>query len=128
VEKNRDLPDEHDFIKDSPHSQTTGQPMAMDLWKEFRGGNTREITTKFCHPIKVNHIDKINGKEPCHFCDEPAYPILGLETKEVEVIDWKDGRGLEEVSGGHRGEDVENTRVCASCTLKRLPIILCPVS
>ena len=53
------------------------------------------------------------------------YAIVGLGDKEVEVIEWADGRGLEEVTGGHKGAGVENTRVCVRCTTERIQIIMC---
>ena len=88
-------------------------------------GTTTTIETKFCHPITFNHEESVDGGERCHFCSDPSYPIFGLAAKEVEVIEWEDGRGLEEVSGGHKGEGVENTRVCITCTTDRIPIIMC---
>ena len=87
---------------------------------------TQTIRTRFCHPITFNHEDKTDGNEPCHFCAEPGYAIVGLGAKEVEVIEWEGGQGLEEVCGGHKDEGVESTRVCATCTLKRLRIVMCP--
>ena len=87
-------------------------------------GKTYKINTKFCHPIIFNHEDD-GTSTSCHFCSDPSYAIFGLGGKEVEVIEWEDGRGLEEVSGGHKGEGVENTRVCISCTTHRIPIIMC---
>lgn len=97
--------------------------------KVLRGseGTTRKIETKFCHPVVFNYDDNTNGRVPCHFCAEAGYGIFGLGAKEVKVIDWEDGRGLEEIGGGHKAEGVENTRMCASCTLIRLTIIMCAV-
>ena len=46
--------------------------------------------------------------------------------KEVEVIDWTDGRGLEEISGGHKGDGLENSRMCTFCTISRMSIAMCP--
>ena len=89
-------------------------------------GIVRKIQTKFCHPISFNHEDNTAGSESCHFCAEAGYAIFGLEAREVEVIDWADGRNLEEISGGHRGKGVENTRMCPDCTLSRLTIMMCP--
>ena len=89
------------------------------------GGTSKMTSTKFCHPISFNYEDKTNGKLPCHFCAEIGYAMFGLGAKEVEVVDWEDGRGMEEVSGGHKGEGIENTRICASCSLSRLRIIMC---
>lgn len=86
-------------------------------------GTTTTIETKYCHPIRFNCDEKTN--EPCHFCEEASYGILGMEMKEVEVIEWEDGRGLEEVSGGHKGDGVENTRMCTFCTMSRMSIIMC---
>jgi hypothetical protein len=88
-------------------------------------GTTTTIEMKFCHPIIFNHEENAGGGERCHFCSDPSYPIFGLAAKEVEVIEWEDGRGLEEVSSGHKGEGVENTRVCISCTTDRIPIVMC---
>ncbi|KAK5175200.1 uncharacterized protein LTR77_000337 [Saxophila tyrrhenica] len=88
-------------------------------------GITKTITTKLCHPIKFNHVDGAGGSKPCHFCDEPSLAILGLGAKEVEVIEWQDGRGLEEVQGGHAGDRVDNTRICPSCTVERMSTIVC---
>ncbi len=107
-------------------SKRSGKKQKIDRTNGQRG-TTKTITTKFCHPIKFNHIDKTNGKEQCHCCAEPGFALLGHPAKEVEVIEWKDGKGLEEVSGGYAGEGLENTRICASCTVARLPIIMCQV-
>lgn len=91
-------------------------------------GTTHKIHTKFSHPIQFNYVPSSATKDskPCHFCLSPAYPLLGLGSREVEVIDWADGRGLEEISGGHRGDGIESTRVCVQCTLSRLQVVMCP--
>lgn len=87
-------------------------------------GETTTIETKFSHPIVFNHDEATDGN-CCHFCSDASYATFGLGSKEVEVIKLEDGRGLEEISGGHKGEGVENTRVCISCTTERIPIIMC---
>lgn len=94
--------------------------------KNITNLKTKEIKTKFCHPIRFNHIDTTN-KQPCHFCAEPSYAILGLAEQRVSVIEYKHGKGLKEVIGGHKAEGVENTRVCPACTMARMQIVLCPV-
>ena len=93
----------------------------------FKSGKavTETIETRFCHPIEFDYLDKTNGDEPCHFCVEPALPLIGLGRRDVEVIELEDGKGFEEISGGHDAEGVENTKVCAGCTVKRLQIVVC---
>ena len=86
---------------------------------------TKIIRTKFSHPIQFNCVDTSDVGKPCHFCSQRQYPILGLEERDVEVIDWSDGKGLEEIDGGHRGDGVENTRVCIGCTNQRMEVIMC---
>lgn len=87
---------------------------------------TKTIFTKFAHPIVFNHQGD-SSRKPCHFCAEPAYAIFGLGGKQAKVFELADGEGLEEVSDGHRADGVENTRVCAACTLRRMQIIMCSV-
>lgn len=87
-------------------------------------GATKMITTKFCHPIAFNHEDA-DGTKPCNFCEHYSFAILGLNPKEVEVIDWADGRGYTEISGGHLEGGVAPTRMCMTCTMQRFPVIMC---
>ena len=103
---------------------TAQRPTKIPRTADKSEGTTTTIETKFCHPIIFNH-EETPGGERCHFCSEPSYPIVGLAAKEVEVIEWEDGRGLEEIGGGHKGEGVESTRVCISCTTDRMSTILC---
>lgn len=86
-------------------------------------GIHKTIETKLCHPIVFNCDEK--REEPCHFCEGPGYGILGMGPKKVEVIEWTDGRGLDEISGGHKGDGIENTRMCTFCTMNRMSIIMC---
>ena len=88
-------------------------------------GNTTTIITKLCHPIIFNN-ETANGKICCDFCDGSSMAILGLEQVEVKVIDLGEDRGLKEVSGGHKAEGHASTRVCTTCTMQRMPIIICP--
>lgn len=84
-------------------------------------GTMQTICTKFAHPIQFN----FEGSEPCHFCSDIRFAMFGLGAKEVEVVVWNDGRGLEEISGGHRGEGIESTRMCVACTTQRLSVVMC---
>lgn len=100
------------------------RPSKIHKVKKHSSGKTYKIQTRFCHPIIFNHED-VGTETTCHFCSDPSYAVFGLASRDVEVIEWQDGRGLEEICGGHKGEGVENTRVCITCTTERLPIIMC---
>lgn len=84
-------------------------------------GSLETISTKFAHPIRFNY----EGQDPCHFCSDIRFSMFGLGSTEVEVVVWNDGRGLDEISGGHRGQGIESTRMCVSCTTSRIPIVMC---
>ena len=100
-----------------PARQKDRNPAALSSNK----GVLHTITTKFAHPIVFNY----EGSQTCHFCTDIRFAMFGLGPKEVEVVVWNDGRGLEEISGGHRGRGVENTRMCVACTTQRLPVMMC---
>ncbi|RMY70635.1 hypothetical protein D0863_05673 [Hortaea werneckii] len=87
-------------------------------------GATKTIVSRFSHPIQFNAEDA-TGSMSCSFCEHTSFQIIGLESKEYDVIDWRDGRGYDEVGGGHREDGVEPTRVCTACTMRRLLIIMC---
>jgi len=87
-------------------------------------GTTRTISTKLCHPITFNN-ETATGTTNCNFCDGSSHAILGLDQREVEVIDWEDGHGLTEVSGGHMADGHPSTRVCTTCTMQRVPMVMC---
>jgi hypothetical protein len=90
------------------------------------GGSLKTVRTKFCHPIRFDYQDETpDGSEPCHFCSCAHFSIIGLDERTVEVIDWHDGRGWEELSSGHRGENVGSTRICVQCTMTRMRIMTC---
>ena len=89
-------------------------------------GTTKIVRTKLCHPVKFDYIDQTHdGSDPCHFCNRAAYSVIGLVEKTVEVIEWDDGSGWEEIRGGHRSEGTEPTQVCPQCTLARMRIMVC---
>lgn len=102
--------------------QTPTKPAKGSL---HSAGTTKTITTKFCHPIVFNYEDA-DGTKPCHFCEHYSFAILGLEPKVVEVIDWEDGHGLTEVGGGHMEGGVASTRMCTTCTMGKMPMVMCP--
>jgi len=88
-------------------------------------GNHKTVETKLCHPIVFNCDDEQTDCQSCHFCEEIGYGLLGMGSKTVEVLDRADARGLEEISGGHAEDGIENTRMCISCTMHRMSIIMC---
>ena len=90
-------------------------------------GLLRTITTKLAHPIQFNFQPKDNDTLACHWCDDLVYGILGLGEKRVEVIDYNDGQGFSEVSGGHTGAGYAASRMCDMCTLERIMIAACGI-
>ncbi|KAK4555482.1 hypothetical protein LTR86_007234 [Recurvomyces mirabilis] len=132
---NEPLPDNSDISKPELLPQvdrntlqqqpTSGKKVSTDTERlKSSGGKTTTITTRFSHPILLNNTTPAaNGI--CDFCDGSSFALLGLEPKVVEVIDWQDGRGLTEVSGGHMGEGTPSTRMCIVCTMHRCNIITC---
>ncbi|KAI7281450.1 hypothetical protein KC345_g4133 [Hortaea werneckii] len=87
-------------------------------------GTTKKVVSRFSHPVQFNAEDATSGMS-CSFCEHTSFQIIGLEAKEYHVIEWQDGRGYDEVGGGHREDGVEPTRVCTACTMRRLLIIMC---
>ena len=88
-------------------------------------GVTRVITTSLAHPITFNHIPPEDGSAPCHWCEDLAYGIVGLEEVRVEVIDFGDHQGYTEIEGGHVGKGKDPSRMCMDCTMERLLITSC---
>lgn len=89
-------------------------------------GASKTVRTKLCHPVRFDHVDSTHDKsDPCHFCDREAYGIIGLEPLTIQVVEWDDGRGWEEVGGGHRSEGTKATQVCPDCTMSRMKIMVC---
>ncbi|KAK5278927.1 hypothetical protein LTR16_008134 [Cryomyces antarcticus] len=85
----------------------------------------RIIRTSLAHPIAFNHDPPDDGSAPCHFCSGPQYGIMGLGFRDVEVVEPANGKGYEEVCGGHRGEGQEASRICVLCTMQRVRICMC---
>jgi len=89
-------------------------------------GTPKTVRTKLCHPVRFDYRDPTrDGSNPCHFCTWASYSVLGLPERTVEVIEWDDGRGWEEMRGGHRAEGSDATQVCPNCTMVRMKIMVC---
>lgn len=108
-----------------PTSPAPATPLAQHATDQSSRGKVKRMQTKFCHPMRFNWEPTANDEAQCHFCSSVHFPILGLEEREIEVIEWDSGEGLEEISGGHAGDGIESTRVCLECTTARLEIVLC---
>lgn len=88
---------------------------------------TKTVRTRFCHPIKF-HKEPPTALERapfCNFCHSNTYSMLGLEEREVEIIEQHNGAQWQEISGGHRSEGVRRTELCYDCTKARVDIALC---
>ncbi|KXT06523.1 hypothetical protein AC578_6026, partial [Pseudocercospora eumusae] len=100
------------------------------------GGTLFTIRTSFSHPFIFN-CDDDHSQRPhssttpnddgasCHFCTEPSLPFFGLGQIETQVIDYPDRPGFIEMSDGYRSRGIENTRLCAVCTLRRMCVVMC---
>lgn len=85
---------------------------------------TSHITTPWAHPINFQHRPKTTG-EPCHFCQDFRYGLVGHGPITVEVF-WDQGeKDYIEINGGHFGMGKEPTRMCGACALERLRIRFC---
>ncbi|TKA32752.1 hypothetical protein B0A50_00977 [Salinomyces thailandicus] len=109
---------------DAAKQQTPTKQPKLNEPETVSIGSKKKIISRFCHPIKFNCEDA-DGTDSCHFCDRSSFSIMGLEAKETEVFDWADGRGYDEVGEGHRETGSAPTRVCAACTMGRVPAIMC---
>jgi hypothetical protein len=90
------------------------------------GGTVKTVRTKFCHPMLFDYQDETaDGSDPCHFCSCGYFGLIGLEERTTEVIEWYDGRGWEEIGGGHRGDSISGTQMCTPCTMSRMQIMVC---
>ncbi|TKA77828.1 hypothetical protein B0A49_04287 [Cryomyces minteri] len=85
----------------------------------------RIIRTSLAHPVAFNHDPPDDGSAPCHFCSGPQYGIMGLGSRDIEVVEPASGKGYEEICGGHRGEGQEASRICVLCTMQRVRICIC---
>ena len=88
-------------------------------------GVTKVIKTSLVHPIMFNHFPPEDGSAPCHWCEDLAYGILGIGQATVEVIDFGDHQGYNELEGGHFGRGFDSSRMCMDCTMERLFITSC---
>ena len=90
------------------------------------GGTVKTVRTKFCHPMLFDYQDDTpDASNPCHFCSCASFGLIGLEERTTEVIEWYDGRGWEEVGGGHRGDSIGSSQMCTDCTMSRMQIMIC---
>lgn len=90
------------------------------------GGTVKTVRTRFCHPMCFDYQDKTrDGSDPCHFCSSAYFGHIGLEERTTEVIEWYDGRGWEEISGGHKGDNVKGSQMCTPCIMARMQIMVC---
>lgn len=85
---------------------------------------TRTMHTSFAHPIDFAYRPPENGSNPCHWCSNFAYGIMGLGQRMVEVIDYGDGQYIE-MEGGHTGAGHTPSRMCIVCALERVHIMRC---
>lgn len=92
--------------------------------KKASNGVVQLITTCYAHPIKFNY-EPPNPSEPCHWCEDLLYGLVGLGRIEVEVISFRDGRGYTETENGHTHAGQRPTRMCTKCTLARLTSAAC---
>ena len=103
-------------------------PNAALTWSVKQSPNSgilRYIRTSFANPIDFAYKPPLDGSKPCHWCRDFTYGLLGLGEREVEVIDYRDGMGYVEASGGHVAQGREPSRMCIICALDRLRIIEC---
>ena len=89
------------------------------------GLNTISIKTRLAHPIYFNYDPPADGTQPCHWCDDLAYGIIGLPETHVRVTDYQDGRGYVEVSEGHAASGYPPSRMCRLCTSAVMLILGC---
>ncbi|KAF7192552.1 hypothetical protein HII31_06099 [Pseudocercospora fuligena] len=112
----------------SPPDQASGEEVSAS-------GTLCTIRTSFSHPFIFNCDD--DSQRPhssttpnddggsCHFCTEPSLPFFGLGQIETQVIDFPDSPGFVEMGDGYRSRGIENTRLCAVCTLRRMCVVMC---
>ena len=90
-----------------------------------RVGTTKLITTRLVHPITFNYLVPDDDSNPCHWCEDIVYGIIGFAEAHVEVIDYHDGQGYIEIGGGRTAQGHEPSRMCYKCTASRLFIAGC---
>jgi len=117
------LEDKPKASKKAPTIQVSNKQQPSSQNPVASQATTKMITTRFAHPISFNYELPDDNSYPCHFCEHVAYGILGLGMMKAEVIDYRNGEGYVEISGGHTGEGREQTE----CTLERVRIHFCKV-
>lgn len=107
--------------------RASGRVPASAAEKEEKQSNavTRTIQTCFAHPVDLAYEPPSDGSDPCHWCSNFIYGLMGLGPRRVEVIDYGDGRYIE-IEGGHVGDGHAPSRMCISCAHARLSIMRCP--
>ncbi|KAF9884888.1 hypothetical protein FE257_000955 [Aspergillus nanangensis] len=85
---------------------------------------TRTIQTSFAHPINFTYDPPADGTNPCHWCSNFTYGIVGLGKQTVEVTRSARGEILE-IKGGHVAQGREPSRMCVTCALERIHIMRC---
>jgi hypothetical protein len=94
------------------------------LTPALKNRNTRIIHTSLAHPVDFAYEPPRDGTNPCHWCTNFVYGIMGLGRRAVEVIDFGDGRYVE-INGGHVKDGHEPSRMCVTCALERIHIANC---
>lgn len=111
-------------VTSSRDSNFTPEPPAQP--SEDTGGAVKTVRTKFCHPMLFDYQDQTpDNSDPCHFCSSAHFGLIGLEERITKVIEWYDGRGWEEIGGGHRSDSVKGSQMCTDCTMARMQIMIC---
>lgn len=103
--------------KDEPDDPVTLTPA-------LKNGNIRIIHTSLAHPVNFAYEPPPDGTNPCHWCSNFVYGIMGLGRRAVEVIDFGDGRYVE-MNGGHVKDGHEPSRMCVTCALERIHVVNC---
>ena len=88
-------------------------------------GLVQTLLTRFAHPIEFNHQPPDDGSRPCHWCARQAFGLMGLPVVSVQVVSWTNNGVYHELSGGHRAQGTDATRMCMNCVSERFCIITC---
>ncbi|KAH3203006.1 hypothetical protein KXV64_008724 [Aspergillus fumigatus] len=96
----------------------------VTLTPALKNGKIRIIHTSLAHPVNFAYEPPPDGTNPCHWCSNFVYGIMGLGRRAVEVIDFGDGRYVE-MNGGHVKDGHEPSRMCVTCALERIHVVNC---
>jgi hypothetical protein len=107
-----------------PGQATSGGRVPAAAAEKAPVGVTRTIQTAFAHPVNLAYEPPCDGRNPCHWCSNFAYGIVGLGQRTVEVAGMEDGEYLE-VDGGHVGDGHPPSRMCVACAHQRVRIMRC---